>query len=212
MKKLTMRNDASLAIGALLVILGGLFLILQFVNFSFGEWMWPFFIIVPGLLFFVAMVLGGRSTGALAIPGSIITTIGLLLFYQNVFHHFESWAYAWALIPLAVGIGIMINGYWSERSDLVKRGSSLIGTSAILFLIGCVFFEFVLKIGRFGHLVIGNIIGPLLLIVVGIVLVWRYWRMPPTTSIDSTPPSEPARPGESISASSTADPIVENKG
>jgi hypothetical protein len=85
-----------------LVALGTLFLLEQFFDFQLGQWLWPLFIIIPGLLFFVGMLLGGKSAGPLAIPGSIVTTVGLLLLYQNTFNHFESWAYTWALMPVAV--------------------------------------------------------------------------------------------------------------
>jgi hypothetical protein len=204
MKKLEMRNEPSLAIGALLVVVGGLFLLLQFANFNWTGRMWPFFIIVPGLLFFAAMAIGGRTTGVLAIPGSVITMIGLLLLYQNLFNHFESWAYAWALIPLAVGFGIALNGYWSERADLVKSGVGLMRIGAILFLIGFIFFEFVLKIGRFGHMLFGSIVGPLLLILIGSYFVWRHWQPSQATATFATP-VEPVKPIESTPVNSVTD-------
>jgi hypothetical protein len=118
----TKSQGARLGIGAVLVALGILFLLEQFFDVRLGQWLWPLFIIIPGLLFFVGMVLGGKPAGPLAIPGSIVTTVGLLLFYQNTFNHFESWAYAWALMPVAVGIGLMINGIWSEQPALVHNG------------------------------------------------------------------------------------------
>src|SRR4029079_19342211 len=130
---------------AVLVGLGILFLLVQLFDFQFGQWLWPLIIIIPGLFCFVGMVLGGKPAGPLAIPGSIVTTIGLLLFYQNTFNHFESWAYAWALIPFAVCIGLVINGTWSEQPALVHNGRRLAGTGLVLFLVGFVFFELVLN-------------------------------------------------------------------
>ena len=57
--------------------------------------------------------------------GMEVVYIGLLLFYQNTFNHFESWAYAWALIPFAVGIGLVINGTWSEQPARRQTRSSV---------------------------------------------------------------------------------------
>jgi hypothetical protein len=162
-------GGASIGIGAVLVALGVLFLLEQFFDFRLGQWMWPFFIIIPGLLFFVGMALGGKSAGPLAIPGSIITTVGLLLFYQNTFNHFESWAYAWALIPTAVGIGLMLNGTWSDHPALVQNGRRVAGIGLVLFLAGFFFFELVLNIGGMAS----GIVAPLFLIAAGIYLLLR---------------------------------------
>ncbi len=70
-------------IALLLIGLGLLFLLLQFVPLDLGRNAWPFFIIIPGLLFFAGMALGGRDAARLAIPGSIVTMVGLILLYQN---------------------------------------------------------------------------------------------------------------------------------
>ena len=45
-----------------------------------------------------------------AIAGTIVTTIGFLLLYQDSTGHWESWAYAWALLTLAAGLGTLIYG------------------------------------------------------------------------------------------------------
>jgi hypothetical protein len=189
------RGGASIGLGVVLVALGALFLLEQFFDFGFGHWLWPFFVLVPGLLFFVGMLLGGKSAGGLAIPGTIVTTIGLLLLYQNTFNHFESWAYAWALIPLAVGAGMIIQGIWSERPAAVENGRRVAGIGLALFLIGFVFFELVLNIGGFG----GGILAPLLLIGGGLYLLWRNLaaRAAPVASIrpageTAPPPAPPA--------------------
>jgi hypothetical protein len=136
----------SVGLGVVLVLLGALFLLEQFLGVRLGNWLWPFFIIIPGLFFFVGMALGGSSAGALAVPGSIVTMVGLLLLYQNSFNHYESWAYAWALIPVAAGLGMLIHGAWSDRPALMQHGRRTIGVGLVLFLIGFVFFELMLNI------------------------------------------------------------------
>jgi hypothetical protein len=193
------RGSASIGIGAVLVAFGALFLIEQLFDFQLGQWLWPLFIIIPGLLCFLGMVLGGKSAGPLAIPGSIVTTIGLLLLYQNTFNHFESWAYAWALIPIAVGVGLMINGTWSDQPALIQNGRRLAGIGLVLFLVGFFFFELVLNIGGMAS----GIVAPLLLIAAGIALLLRRTRSgvhPGAVSAAVTAPqAEPAEPMSSPS-------------
>lgn len=166
-------NIASLALGAVLILAGLLFLVGQFFGARFWDIAWPFAILIPGLLLFVGMVSGGKSTGGFAIPASIITTLGLLMLFQNTFDYFESWAYAWALIPTAVGVGMMINGKWSDQPGLVASGQKTAQIGAIMFVIGFVFFEFVVRIGRFGHIMFGGFLGPLALILIGGYLLFR---------------------------------------
>ena len=69
----------------MLVLVGGMAVILQIFDIRVGNYLWPLFIIVPGLAFFVGMFFGGKKVSGLAIPGAIITTTGLLIFVQNLF-------------------------------------------------------------------------------------------------------------------------------
>jgi cadmium resistance protein CadD (predicted permease) len=119
------------------------------------------------------MVLGGRGAGGLAVPGSIVTTVGLILLYQNYTNHWESWAYAWGLIPMAVGIGLMINGAWSFRPGLVTQGRRLAITGLGLFLVFGAFFEVLIFRGFIGY---AQWLWPVLLIVLGLFLLLRRGR------------------------------------
>jgi hypothetical protein len=130
---------------------------------------WPFFIIASGLMFFLAMVVAGKSTGYLAIPGSIITTIGLILLFQNLTNRWESWSYAWALIPLSVGIGMWIFGKFSDLEDLRSAGRHVINIGLVLFIVFGVFFE--LLIGISGSNRSNNLMWPLALVALGIYLI-----------------------------------------
>ncbi|HPE52425.1 MAG TPA: hypothetical protein PLS83_13105, partial [Methanothrix soehngenii] len=122
------RNKAALVIGIILIGLGIFALVVRLFDWSLMSLLWPFFIILPGLLFFAGMVAGGEKMGGLAIPGSIITMTGLILLYQNIFNSFETWAYMWALImPTASGIGMVIHGKWSNLPQLgVHFGADLL--------------------------------------------------------------------------------------
>jgi hypothetical protein len=164
------RNVGSLVGGALLIIFGALALLGQlFRNLGFWETFWPFIIIGFGALFFVGMFAGGRSVSGLAIPGSIITSIGLMLFYQNITNHWESWAYSWTVILMSVGVGIFIMGAWGQNADQRTAGLRVLRIGAIMFIIFGAFFELIFTAGRpFG---LRSIIFPAGLILIGVYLI-----------------------------------------
>lgn len=170
----TTREQGSNILGAVLVMVGALLISGQYLNFDGWNLAWPFFVIGPGLLFFVGMVLGGRGAGVLAVPGSVVTTVGLVLLYQNTFDHWESWAYAWSLVALvAVGVGLMVNGLWSQRPERFRRGRSLASVGMVVFTVGAVFFESVIGISGRGSETFGAYVGPGLLLAAGVYLLSR---------------------------------------
>src|SRR5262249_6024248 len=92
------RGRGGSIVGLILIGLGIVFALGQIFQVNFWQFTWPFFIIVPGLLFFVMMVAAGQPGGPLAIPGSIVTTVGLILLFDSLTGLWYNWAYAWALI------------------------------------------------------------------------------------------------------------------
>ena len=102
------RNIGGLVGGSILIGLGVLFLLAQFFNFMAWQFLWPFIVIGAGGLFFVGMLAGGKSAAGLAIPGAIISVVGLMLLYQNLTGHWASWSYGWTIILVAVGLGILM--------------------------------------------------------------------------------------------------------
>src|SRR5829696_8829920 len=108
----TRRIATTTLVGALLIVVGVLFLIGQLLGIDLERFAWPFFVIVPGvLLFFLALAREGRTGERLAMVGSAITMVGAILLLQNTFDYFQSWAYAWALVfPTSVGVGQIIYG------------------------------------------------------------------------------------------------------
>lgn len=191
------RNYPNLIFGLILIGLGIVFLLAQFLNISFWRFFWPFFIIIPGLLFFVGMVMAGKNAGLLAIPGSITTTFGLILLYQSVTNHWASWAYVWALIfPTSIGIGLIIHGAWSEQPNVRSQGMGWLRTGIIIFVVGGVFFEFIVGISG---LRISELAGSVLLIVIGVYLLLRAGglqlvRYTSPKADDQTPPSVETTP------------------
>jgi len=164
------RNTGSLVGGGLLIIFGVLALFGKiFQTFNFWETFWPFFVIGVGALFFVGMFAGGRSVSGLAIPGTIITTIGLMLFYQNLTNHWESWSYGWTVILMSVGAGIFIMGVYGQNVSQRAAGLRLLRIGLIMFIIFGAFFELIFTSGMpFG---LRSIVFPVGLILLGLYLV-----------------------------------------
>jgi hypothetical protein len=161
-----------IGLGVLLIVMGVLFFVGQAVGFDLGRFEWPFFVIIPGLAVTGAGLAVGGLTGERITPlGAAVTTVGVILLYQNTADHFESWAYAWTLVfPTSIGLGRMIYGSLKGRKEMVTTGgrSALIG--AVLFVVGAVFFELVVGISGLG-IGIGRFGWPMGLVMVGIVLL-----------------------------------------
>lgn len=160
---------SNLVIGLLLIVLGGWFLAGQFVpGLKFwinAEKSWPLFVIGAGLLLLVLGLL--TQTAEMAIPACIVGGIGGLLYWQNTTGNWDSWAYAWTLIPGFVGVGIMLAGLLrGQGSRAFREGGGLILVSLVLFVI----------FGSFlgGGAVLGSY-WPVLLILLGLWLLVRPW-------------------------------------
>jgi hypothetical protein len=165
---MTDRTKPSFVIGILLILVGALYFLGELFKVSLTH-LWPFFVIASGLVFFVAMFVAGKSTGYLAIPGSIIMVIGLLLLYQSLTGHWESWSYAWALIPFGVGAGLWIYGLYGGMESLRDAGRRTMGVGLVLFVVFGAFFELLIGISGRGYQ--SQIIWPAALIVLGVYLL-----------------------------------------
>src|SRR2546427_12232268 len=74
----------STVLGGLLVLIGAILLIGQFVRVDIGHYGWPFFVIASGvLLIVVALTARCPVDGGLAIAGSIIAECELILLDQD---------------------------------------------------------------------------------------------------------------------------------
>jgi hypothetical protein len=161
--------------GIALIVFGGLFLLGTLLDVNIWGAIWPLFIVAAGLAFFAGMFAGGRSTGALAIPGSIFVTIGLILFVQSLFNLWASWTYAWTLIIAGVGIGLFLFGSRSDIPEVRTAGRVVIVVGLVLFFIFGAMFE--LGAALFGLRSPGGLIWPILLILAGLYVL--FGRMLP---------------------------------
>jgi len=151
--------------GVILILIGLAFLAVQVIPglaevIRIGQ-LWPLIIVGAGLVFFSVAIF--TKDYEAAIPGSIITGVGALLFYQNLTGDWASWAYAWTLIPGFVGIGILITGLLSPgRPEKFRAGGTLILISAVMFVIFGAFL---------GPINLGGFLLPAVLILAGLILL-----------------------------------------
>jgi hypothetical protein len=135
-------------------------------------------------MFFVGMFAGGKSVSGLAVPGSIITAIGLMLFYQNLTGHWESWSYGWTVILMSVGLGIFIMGAYGGDEGQRKSGMGVMRVGLILFILFGGFFEMIFSEGaRFG---LRQVLFPVALILLGLYLIVKRLRPSQPETIDSS--------------------------
>ena len=158
-----MRNKSGIVGGIILILLGLLFLASEIFPGIFSFWEWPFMIVLVGLVFLLWAIIGG--VGSLAIPGSILSGIGGILYYQNAYNAWGTWSFIWALIPGFVGVGIMLSGLIDR--DFKGRffgGLSLLVISAILFFAFGSFFGMAPGISKY---------WPVLLVALGLISLIR---------------------------------------
>jgi len=161
----------ALAIGAILVVIGLILLVAQLADFALGDLGWPFWIVAVGA---VLLALGLTVVGekGLVIGGTVVTTIGLILLYQDSTGHWESWAYAWALIPAASGLGLALWGIRSGSFSDIRAGTwGLLGGLAF-FAVAFLFFEGIIGLSG-DRLPIADWVLPVVVIGIGLVLLAR---------------------------------------
>ena len=158
-----MKRRSSLAIGLMLILVGVWLLVGQWMPWLLPQFSWPWTIIGVGVFLLLLGLLTG--TPGLAVPACIVGGIGGLLYWQNATGNWESWAYAWALIPGFAGVGVVLAGLLGgEVRKGMSEGSGLILVSLILF---AVFGSF------FGALGMAGSYWPVLLILLGLLMLVR---------------------------------------
>ncbi len=95
---------------------------------------WPLVIVGVGAAFLLFST--GTTAVGLVIPGAIVLGIGCLLYVQNLGRWWDSWAYAWALIPGFTGLGLLAFDRLTKASPGVRTTAYiLLSVSVVLFLV-----------------------------------------------------------------------------
>ncbi|NLG71228.1 MAG: polymer-forming cytoskeletal protein [Chloroflexi bacterium] len=143
----TYRRAPGILAGAVLVLLGGLLLLNNILGFLVLNLTWPWLIVFAGALCLLLAASGRGVLSFLAIPASILVLLGLTFLYQSTFDHYESWAYAWALVGITgTGLGIWLMGLLNDEGRLMNAGTSLAALGLVIFVVAAFFFEQVLNI------------------------------------------------------------------
>src|SRR5512143_3693185 len=74
------QNLGGMIIGIVLIVIGLLAFFGRYFVLPDMDTLWPLVVIGVGIAFFIPLFLGNKSSGGLAIPGSILVTTGLILF------------------------------------------------------------------------------------------------------------------------------------
>ena len=159
-------SPGSLVGGILLIAFGLLSLSLRLLRFVDWEILWPFIVIGFGALFFVTMLAGGKQFAVLAIPGTFMSGVGLMLLFLNITDHWESLSYFWTLIIVSLGAGIYIMGSYDGDANQKLSGVRVMKVGFVLFLIFGTFFEMIFSS-------FNQIFFPVLLIALGAYIVLK---------------------------------------
>jgi hypothetical protein len=155
------QKRSSLALGVVLIVLGGIFLATQLIPGLGLILSWPWIVIGVGVLLLLLGLLVGAPD--MAIPACIVGGIGGILYYQNLTGDWTSWSYMWALIPAFVGLGMVVAAVLGGRSRYAYReGLRTVLVGVVLFLVFGSFFGAFTWLGAY---------WPLLLVAAGLLIL-----------------------------------------
>jgi hypothetical protein len=162
----------AIGLGVALLLIGVLLFVGQLFDIGIDDVGWPAIVIGIGVVILVLGLFVNREQG-MVIGGTVVTTVGLVLLYQNTTGRWESWAYAWALVgPAASGLGMVLWGIRTSDSAEIRNGTwALLGGLGI-FLVGFLFFEGVIGISG-EPFPLPEWVLPAVVIAIGVVVLAR---------------------------------------
>lgn len=157
-------------LGGVLIVIGLSVLGVRYLDVFAGGDVWPLFIIGPGLLLLVLGLILPNS--GMLVGGCVVATIGLILAWQNQTGLWATWAWVWALIPIAAGVGALLGGL--RTGDRQTRDSGLWQIVIGLALLAVFFLFFEQFIGLSGGLVaVPEWLMPIVLVGLGVLILVR---------------------------------------
>jgi hypothetical protein len=158
-------------LGLLLIAAGCVFLGVVFTPVQLGENSRPLYVILPGLAM-VAISFARRFLAWLAIPGAMLTVVGLVMAAQQSLDLTSVWAYAWPLVvPGSVGLGVLIVGIATREAHRVVSGLWIVVTGLGLCAFFATFFAGTFGPGGVAIAPVVAIVFPMFLIVFGLAML-----------------------------------------
>jgi hypothetical protein len=156
----------NIVFGLLLIFIGlllfaGIFL---HVNFITMHYLWPLFVLIPGLLFELSYFIERRAPGIL-IPGGILMTIGLLFFFEV----FTNWSFSsntWPVYIISVAVGFYQYYFFAGRSGGILFTAVLLTVIATVAVLSDACYHFF-------SIIPGKIIVPALFVVAGLYILFH---------------------------------------
>jgi hypothetical protein len=166
------QRSPALGFGVLLILIGILLFAGQVADVGIEDVGWPIIVVAVGVAILGLGLFVNREQG-MAVGGTVVTTVGLVLLYQDTTGRWESWAYAWALVgPAASGLGLLLWGIRSGDAGDIRGGTwGLLGGLG-LFVVGFLFFEGIIGISG-ERLPLPEWLLPAIVIGIGVVLLIR---------------------------------------
>lgn len=155
--------------GIILIFIGLGAILINIFNIGFItiSQLWPIFVLIPGLTF-EASYFSTRKGPGLLVPGGILTTIGILFFFET----FTNWnfaEYTWPIYPFAVAIGLYQLYLFGAR----ERG--LLVPVFILTTITVMAFT-IMFFGNVFYWLSTSLIIPIILIAIGVYMLTKNFR------------------------------------
>jgi hypothetical protein len=165
-------RSPAVVVGLVLVVIGALLFVGQLSGIGIGDVGWPFIIVAIGVVLLLLGLFVNAEQG-MVIGGTVVTTVGLVLAYQNATGLWSTWAYAWALVgPAASGLGLAIWGVRTGDAGATRNGFWGFLGGLALFAVAFLFFEGV--IGLSGErLPLAEWVLPAAVVAIGVVLLAR---------------------------------------
>lgn len=159
------QKRTQLVLGGFLIVIGALILAWRLLGWNWDMYFsWPWIVIAVGAgLLLLGLLIGEPD---MAVPACIVGGIGGILYYQDNSGNWLSWSYAWALIPVFVGVGMILASVLGGKPSKAYREALepiTFGLTAFV-IIGSFFNAFT---GVWG------VIAPAILIAVGAILLVR---------------------------------------
>lgn len=120
--------------GGIIFLLLGIYLIISTIfNIEFSwNYIWPIFILLPGLKFEYDYYVKKKNAGIL-VPGGILTTVGIL-FYLCAFFGYDILNFLWPTFILAPAIGMFQQFLATKTRGLIVPVFILGGLSIIFYI------------------------------------------------------------------------------